>query len=132
LQGRPFVCDGHLRKAGAAIASQSWRDCSIAASKIAVLVKIYGKSLGFRASPYQIIYAAYAASTIHVRNAKSRRRNARAIEDLRICLHALKETQAYSLGVSKLVSIVELLMKRMNVQLQNAAPDLGIIIFTFT
>lgn len=114
LLHRPFIADGHLRNsAGPTLTASSWQKCTAAAQRIAFLVSAYRTHLTLRRAPYQISYAVYVASTIHVRNAAQGNRESRDL--LNFCLLCLRELSTPNVGTAIPERIIRHLMRTMGV-----------------
>jgi hypothetical protein len=114
LLHRPFIADGHLRSsAGPTLTASSWQKCTAAAQRLTHLVSAYRTHLTLRRAPYQISYAVYVASTIHVRNAAQGNHESRDL--LSFCLLCLRELSTPNVGTAIPERVIRRLMRSMGV-----------------
>lgn len=96
----------------------SWVDCTIAAEKIAHLLKSYRDFYTFRRITYQLAYATYVASTILVRNVQNLTGRSASVQHLAICLKAFEEMKIAHPGTARMEAIIRTLMVRLGVNLE--------------
>jgi hypothetical protein len=113
LLERPFVENGHLISNAESIGS--WSNCTVAAEKIAYLLKAYRSSYTFRRVPYQLCYATYVASTILVRNANYMAGQSVTVQHLEICLKAFEEMKITHPGTARMERVIRSLMRQLSV-----------------
>lgn len=123
LLHRPFVADGHLYSTSRAISVDSFMKCASAASSIAHLLRSYHRAFSSRRAPYLISYATYVASTIHARIAAKRANDSTAHGELATCLAVLRENQETNSAVNRASVIVQRLMKRLGVVVENVSTE---------
>lgn len=123
LLHRPFVADGHLYSTSRSISVDSFMKCASAASSISNLLRAYHRAFSTRRAPYLISYATYVAATIHSRIAARRGSDSTAHANLAICLAVFKENQETNSAVAKAAMIVESLMKKLGVAVDNISSD---------
>lgn len=90
---------------------------------IVKLVRLYDKYFSVKRAPYLISYATYVAATIHVRIAAIRTSASEAHEHLRTCLSVFNQNSATNHAVRKASVVIEALMKRMGVTVDNPNAD---------
>lgn len=115
LLHRPFVADGHLYSTSRQISVDSFMKCASAASAIVQLLRAYHAAFSIRRAPYLISYATYVAATIHTRIAARRNNDSTAHANLATCLAVFRENQETNSAVRKASVIVEGLMKKLGV-----------------
>ena len=120
LLHRPFVADGHLYSTSRSVSVDCFMKCALAASNIALLLRAYHRAFSSRRAPYLISYATYVAATIHARIAAKQANDSSAHNNLAICLAVLKENQETNSAVNKASMIVQSLMKRLGVVIEDA------------
>ena len=123
LLHRPFVADGHLYSTSRSISVDSFMKCASAASSIVQLLRPYHRAFSIRRAPYLISYATYVAATIHTRIAARRAHDSTAYNNLATCLVVFKENQETNSAVKKASLIVQGLMKRLGVVIENLSID---------
>lgn len=123
LLHRPFVADGHLYSTSRSISVDSFMKCASAASSISNLLRAYHRAFSTRRAPYLISYATYVAATIHSRIAARRGNDSTAHANLATCLAVFKENQETNSAVAKAAMIVENLMKKLGVAVDNISTD---------
>ena len=123
LLHRPFVADGHLRKADRRVAEESWQICTEAAIKITSLLQCYQQCFTLRRTPYQVSYALYVASTVHVRNAAQTPDTYTHNLHLDFCIKAFDEVTVANPGFSKPANIIKSLMRRLHIPEAREADD---------
>lgn len=106
LLHRPFISDGHLRRATAP--ETSWRRCTSAAKSITRIALGYRGAWTLKSAPYLLSYAVYVACTIHVRNAAMQDDSSHSL--LVSTLQCLEELCTANPGVHRPVSIIKKLM----------------------
>ncbi|KAM0719976.1 hypothetical protein Q7P37_004111 [Cladosporium fusiforme] len=119
LLHRPLVADGHLHQTFPSTSKSSFAACTEAAMNIVKLVRLYDKYFSVKRAPYLISYATYVAATIHVRIAAIRTSTSEAHEHLRTCLSVFNHNSATNHAVRKASVVIEALMKRMGVTVDN-------------
>lgn len=123
LLHRPFVADGHLYSTSRSITVDSFMKCASAASAISSLLRAYHRAFSIRRAPYLISYSTYVAATIHTRIAARRGSDSAAHTDLATCLAVFEENQGTNSAVKKAAIIVQALMKKHGVVVQNVSSD---------
>ncbi|KAB8261309.1 PrpF protein-domain-containing protein [Aspergillus pseudonomiae] len=123
LLHRPFVADGHLYSTSPSISVDSFMKCASAASNTSNLLRAYHRAFSIRRAPYLISYATYVAATILTRIAAKRRHDSIAHANLATCLAVFKENQETNSAVKKAANIVQGLMKRLGVVIDNISLD---------
>ena len=97
--------------------------CASAASSIANLLRAYHRAFSTRRAPYLISYATYVAATIHSRIAARRGNDSTAHANLATCLAVFKENQETNSAVKKAAMIVQGLMKKLGVVIDDFSSD---------
>lgn len=123
LLHRPFVADGHLYNTARSISVNSLLTCATAATQIVRLLRVYDKAYSVRRAPYLISYATYVSATIHVRIASKRTSSSDAHRSLSTCVAVLSINQETNWAARRAKTIVEGLMKRLQVEVPNAAAN---------
>ncbi|EPE33863.1 hypothetical protein GLAREA_06876 [Glarea lozoyensis ATCC 20868] len=117
LLHRPFVSEGHLHSATPSIPANSFVLCTKAATQIVDILKLYDHAFSIQHAPYLMSYATYVAATIHVRIASQRGPGSAAQISLSTCLAVFKKNQETNWAVRRAMTVIQTLMKRMNVSL---------------
>jgi hypothetical protein len=117
LLHRPFVSEGHLHSATPSIPANSFVLCTKAATQIVDILKLYDHAFSIQHAPYLMSYATYVAATIHVRIAAQRGPGSAAHSSLSTCLAVFKKNQETNWAVRRAITVIQTLMKRMNVSL---------------
>lgn len=120
---RPFVADGHLYNTSRSISVDSFMKCASAASSISNLLRAYHAAFSIRRAPYLISYATYVAATILSRIAAKRGNDSTAHANLATCLAVFKENQETNFAVQKASMIIQSLMKRLSIVIENVSSD---------
>jgi hypothetical protein len=123
LLHRPFVADGHLYNTARSISVNSLLTCATAATQIVRLLRVYDKAYSVRRAPYLISYATYVSATIHVRIASKRNSSSDAHRSLSTCIAVLTINQETNWAARRAKTIVEGLMKRLEVKVSDSAAD---------
>ena len=123
LLHRPFVADGHLFNTARSVSVNSLLTCATAATQIVRLLRIYDKTYSVRRAPYLISYATYVSATIHVRIASKRTSSSDAHRSLTTCIAVLSINQETNWAARRAKTIVESLMKRLQVEIPNASAN---------
>ncbi|KND89434.1 Nitrogen assimilation transcription factor nirA [Tolypocladium ophioglossoides CBS 100239] len=123
LLHRPFVADGHLYSTSRSISVDSFMKCASAASSIVHLLRAYHRAFSIRRAPYLISYATYVAATIHSRIAARRGHDSTAYGNLATCLAVFKENQETNSAVQKATMIVQSLMKKLSVVIEDISSE---------
>ncbi|KAB8225985.1 PrpF protein-domain-containing protein [Aspergillus novoparasiticus] len=123
LLHRPFVADGHLYSTSPSISVDSFKKCASAASNISNLLRAYHRAFSIRRAPYLISYATYVAATVLTRIAARRKNDSTAHANLATCLAVFKENQETNSAVKKAANIVQGLMKKLGVIIDNVSLD---------
>lgn len=123
LLHRPFVADGHLYNTARSISVNSLLTCATAATQIVRLLRVYDKAYSVRRAPYLISYATYVSATIHVRIASKRTSSSDAHRSLSTCIAVLTINQETNWAARRAKTIVEGLMKRLQVRISDSAVD---------
>ncbi|KAL4811446.1 fungal-specific transcription factor domain-containing protein [Aspergillus unguis] len=121
LLHRPFVADGHLYSTSRSISVDSFIRCASAASNISKLLRAYHRAFSIRRAPYLISYATYVAATILTRIAARRRNDSTTHANLATCLAVFEENQETNSAVKKASNIVQSLMKKLGVSVQDVS-----------
>jgi len=124
LLHRPFVSDGHLYHNARSKTVNSLLTCVTAATKIVNLLKAYHQAFSIQRAPYLISYATYVSATIHVRIAAQRGPSSEAHKCLATCLTVLQLNQGTNSAAERANTIVEGLMKKLNVTVLGVDHDL--------
>ena len=124
LLHRPFVSDGHLYHNARSKTVNSLLTCVTAATKIVDLLKAYHQAFSIQRAPYLISYATYVSATIHVRIAAQRGPNSEAHKCLATCLAVFQLNQGTNSAAERANTIVEGLMKKLNVSVTGVGHDL--------
>lgn len=117
LLHRPFVADGHFYNTSRPISVNSFITCASAADSIVSVLRVYDRAFSVRHAPYLISYATYVAATIHVRIAAKRSTESQPRECLEKCLSVFRENRETNWAVRRAQTIVEGLMMRLGVSL---------------
>ncbi|KAJ3527435.1 hypothetical protein NM208_g10701 [Fusarium decemcellulare] len=123
LLHRPFVADGHLYNTFRSISVDSLMKCASAASSICSLLRAYHRAFSVRRAPYLISYATYVAATIHCRIAAKNGVGSTAYANLLTCLAVFKENQETNSAVQKAAVIIQRLMKKYEVVVDELPDD---------
>ncbi|PGH03228.1 hypothetical protein AJ79_07423 [Helicocarpus griseus UAMH5409] len=123
LLHRPFVADGHLYSTSRSISVDSFMKCASAASSICNLLRAYHRTFSTRRAPYLISYATYVAATIVSRIAARRGNDSTAHSNLATCLAVFKENQETNTAVQKAAMIVQNLMKKLGIAIDNLTSE---------
>lgn len=123
LLHRPFVADGHLYSTSPSISVDSFKKCASAATNISNLLRAYHRAFSIRRAPYLISYATYVAATVLTRIAARRRNDSTAHANLATCLAVFNENQETNSAVKKAANIVQGLMKKLGVIIDNVSLD---------
>ncbi|KAG5928789.1 hypothetical protein E4U42_008044 [Claviceps africana] len=115
LLHRPFLAEGHLFSTSRSMLVDSFMKCAIAASNICNILRAYHRAFSIRHAPYLMSYATYVAATIIVRIAAKRRAESSVHSNLATCLAVFKENQETNFAVRKAAMVIETLMKRLGV-----------------
>ncbi|KAE8363457.1 PrpF protein-domain-containing protein [Aspergillus caelatus] len=121
LLHRPFVADGHLYSTSPSISVDSFKKCASAATNISNLLRAYHRAFSIRRAPYLISYATYVAATVLTRIAARRRNDSTAHANLATCLAVFNENQETNSAVKKAANIVQGLMKKLGVIIDNVS-----------
>ncbi|KAF5860037.1 hypothetical protein ETB97_002123 [Aspergillus alliaceus] len=119
LLHRPFVSDGHLRGVSLSAASVAFNTCVSAAVSIDHILCCYGRAFSMRLAPYIISYATYVSATIHARVAAQSAPGSQAHASLRRCISTLREHQESSLGPKKALEVIQNLIKRIRIDIDD-------------
>ena len=109
------MANGHLTNTSEIVAQDSWFECTVAAEKIAHLIRAYKDSYTFRRIPYQLCYATYVASTILVRNANTTPSLA-STQHLAACLEAFEGMKLAHPGTVRMEATIRSLITRLSVR----------------
>lgn len=119
LLHRPFVSDGDLHSSPSN-AINSFLVCATAATMIVKILRAYDAAFSIQRAPYLISYATYVSATIHVRIAAQRDAGSEAHDCLATCLSVFKKNQETNWAVRKANLIIQNLMKRMHVNVNDS------------
>lgn len=119
LLHRPFVSDGHLKSDHSNVID-CFAICTDAATNLVQIVRAYDRAFSIRRAPYLISYATYVSATIHVRIAAQRERGSEAHACLATCLDVFKKNEETNWAVRRANFIIQNLMKRMQVSIQES------------
>jgi hypothetical protein len=117
LLHRPFVSEGHLHSISPSIPANSFGVCTLAATKIVQLLRVYDRAFSIRHAPYFISYATYVSATIHVRIAAQTGPGSEAYASLRTCLSVFNENQETNWAARRAQTVIVNLMRKMKIQL---------------
>ena len=126
LLHRPFVSEGHLQSALPTVALNCFSSCVAAADSIGQYLESFKRAHTFKKAPNFLFYASYVSATIHVRIAAQKQLETNAYAYLRTCFLFFDANRDDSPAATKAISIIEHLMKRVDVRLpceQLISPD---------
>lgn len=124
LLHRPFVSDGHLFNHARSLSVNSLLTCVTSAGQITKILRMYHQAFSIQRAPYLISYATYVAATIHVRVAAQRAAGSDAHKQLSQCIEVLRLNEGTNWAAKRAKSIVEGLMKKLNVNIDGVSVDL--------